>query len=338
MMSAIADLVNRRAFFLGVNTGFVSGNIPDARFLAFYAQRSSPDIHCAIVGNVVVPGGYGSNAVTPSLTNDAVWRDVAAMIGARGSLPGIQLATAWEGYVGVRKFVGAAPARVIAGGRELVAALMPEQITNILNAFDDGASLAVEAGFKHIQVHAAHGYLLSLLVDARINPEALRTLDRLAELGERLRHAQVESSIRISMRTGATAFDTNGSAEFHDAISALPFDYVDLSSGYYNIDKRLIYPARPEVLADRHADSVVIARRHPKRQFILSGQALRHDWSALPANIHLGLCRDLIANPNVLRDTTNGCQNNGKCHYYSRGESHLTCARWMPGTSHLGIE
>jgi NADPH2 dehydrogenase len=36
----------------------------------------------------------------------------------------------------------------------------------------------------------------------------------------------------------------------------------------------------------------------------------------------------LIANPDYLRDKDNGCINAMKCHYYSRGEAHLTCGRW----------
>src|SRR5262249_26142235 len=116
--------------------------------------------------------------------------------------------------------------------------------------------------------------------------------------------------------------------DFQDAIARLPFDYVDLSSGFYSVDKRLIYPARPDVLAARLSDSVALASRHPGRRFILSGRAMRHNWAELPLNMQLGLCRDLIANPKFLQDPTNGCRNHGKCHYFSRGEDRLTCARW----------
>ncbi|MFA5966453.1 MAG: hypothetical protein WC804_20745 [Sphingomonas sp.] len=324
----MANLADRPVFFLGVNTGFVRGGLPDARFVEFYARRSSPRLRCAIVGNVVVPGGYGSNAVTPSITSDAIWGKVASAITGGGSHAGIQLATAWEDYVGSRSFVGAAPTDVITSGRRLVSTMTPTDISKLLNGFDAAADLAMGHGFRHVQLHAAHGYLLSLLIDSRINPGAGFVLSWLWSFAERLAQAGIETSIRISLKTGEPIFDAEGKASFQDTISRLPFTYIDLSSGFYNIDKRLIYPARPQVLAQRREESVAVALRHPQRLFILSGRALSHDWRGLPQNMHLGICRDLIANPDVLSDPRNGCENHGKCHYFSRGESHLTCARW----------
>ncbi|QKC74177.1 hypothetical protein [Mesorhizobium erdmanii] len=328
MTNAIATLSDRRLFFLGVNTGFVTEGRPDQRYLDFYSSRSSPDLHCAIVGNVVVPGGHGSNTVTPALTTESVWADLAASIRAAGSLPGIQLATTWNGYIGLRKFVTAESREFIARARQIVSEMKPERVAAVLDSFDVAADIAVRHGFDHIQIHAAHGYLLSLLVDHRINREATGVFERLTLLAERLRDASVETSIRVSLKTGDSDFDGDGTSDFLDRIARLPFDYVDLSSGFYNIDKRLIYPARPDFLAARLDESLAVGLRHPERSFILSGRALNHDWAGLPSNMHPGLCRDLIANPRFLQEPRDGCQNHNKCHYYSRGESHLTCARW----------
>jgi NADPH2 dehydrogenase len=71
-----------------------------------------------------------------------------------------------------------------------------------------------------------------------------------------------------------------------------------------------------------------VANRHKRSEFIFSGKSLAEVQADLPANIHIGLCRDLIANPDYLRDKGNGCINAMKCHYYSRGETDLTCGRW----------
>lgn len=327
MTLATKNSNDKLVFFVGLNTGLVTDGEPDQRFIDFYRARSSPDLHCAIVGNVVVPGGHGSNSSTPYIGKGPVWARIADAIRSAGSLPGIQLATAWAGYHGARKFLSADGDQVIARARARANSLSPSELDRIMDAFATGATMAVEHGYGHVQVHAAHGYLLSILVDDRINPAADRVLAKLSEIANWLKSSGIECSIRISMKTGEPTFDAEGTAEFHEAVSALPFDFVDLSSGFYNIDKRLIYPSRPDFVEQRLLDSTEVALRHPERYFIISGRMLDRG-DKLPPNAHLGVCRDLIANPRVLYEPSNGCRNHGKCHYYSRGERQVTCPRW----------
>ncbi|WP_369412082.1 hypothetical protein [Hephaestia mangrovi] len=256
---------------------------------------------------------------------------MAAAITEGGSIAGIQLATSWPGYVGTRKFVGNDPGSVIEDARALVEQLGPDGSAAIINAFHEASDVAIGHGYRHVQLHGAHGYLLSLLIDSRINSRSEETLDRLSLLAERLATARVETSLRISLLTGYAAFDAAGAKRFQDSVAALPFDFIDLSSGFYNIDKRLIYPSRPDVIALRHSMSINVARRHPDRKFILSGRAVNAASEALPDNLHLGLCRDLIANPLFLAQPEQGCENRSKCHYFSRREGSLRCARWGDG-------
>lgn len=328
MTDVIARLSDRRIFFLGVNTGYVTDGLPNESYVEFYRRRASPQLHCAIVGNVVVPGGHGSNVSTPTISDSGIWEEVSGAIADRGSIPGLQLATVWPGYTGRRSFVGSNTGQIISEARELVLALGPAGASSILDAFDLGVGIATLKGFRHIQLHGAHGYLLGLLIDSRINVGADAVLDRLSSIGKRLFSEGVESSIRISMRSGDEDFDSDGMEDFLERVSMLPFDYIDLSSGFYNIDKRLIYPSRPDTRAARMSDSCALARRFPARQFIFSGRALLSSLETLPSNLHIGLCRDLIANPNYLNDLDNGCQNRSRCHYYSRGADKLTCALW----------
>lgn len=331
MMNDIAISSDRKIFFLGVNTGFVTDGAPDARYVEFYANRATNQIHCAIVGNVVVPGGYLSNLSTPIITSDSIWATVARTITEHGSLPGVQLATAWEGYLGTRKFVQTVGRDVLAEARQIAADLGADGIDEVLNAFDEGARMAIDHGFRHVQLHGAHGYLLSILIDGRINPSSEEVLERLSCMARWLTTQDIETSIRISMRTGDRGFDAEGTIEFQDRIADLPFDFIDLSSGFYNIDKRLIYPSRPEVIRDRIEESRNAALRSPRRDFICSGRAMLNRPDMLPPNLHIGICRDLIANSNYLNDLSNGCQNRGKCHYFSRGAEHLSCALWERG-------
>lgn len=324
----MVTLTDRRIFFLGVNTGYVTDGMPDARFIEFYRRRSSAKVHSVIVGNVVVPGGHGSNRSTPTISGEKVWTTIASAIRERGSSPGIQISSVWDGYVGARKFVNTKPDQVIEAARKLISELGMTGISKVLNAFYEAAQMAIGHGFDHVQLHGAHGYILSLMIDGRINPYAEMVLDRISLLAEFLSDELIENSIRISIRTGDKNFDAEGGYAFQSRVAALPFDFIDLSSGFYNIDKRLIYPSRPEILTDRLDESLAIATRFPKKDFIFSGRALLNASLSLPSNLHIGLCRDLIANPKYLSELQNGCQNRGKCHYFSRGEDYLSCALW----------
>jgi 2,4-dienoyl-CoA reductase-like NADH-dependent reductase (Old Yellow Enzyme family) len=315
-------------FFVGLNTGYVTDGKSDRRYIDFYSRRSSSALYCAIVGNVVIPGGHPTNLGAPMISGVPEWEAVARAIAERGSLPGIQLSTAWEGYTGIKSFRSPKPGDTIAKSRAVVRGLGRVGIKSVLNALDQASVLATRAGFRHLQVHAAHGYLLNLLVDERLNEHAPEVLDGLAGWARRQSLAGIETSIRISLRTGDVDFDAVGGARFHEKIAELPVDFVDLSSGFYNIDKRLIYPGRPDVLRDRHAETIAVADRFPARRFIMSGRAMLEPRQSLPKNLHIGLCRDLIANPDFLRETDKGCVNSGKCHYFSRGADHIVCARW----------
>lgn len=327
-MSGTVPLSDKLVFFVGLNTGFVTNGEPDERYIDFYRSRSSKELYCVIVGNVVIPGGHASNTSTPTISNSRIWTDVATEISARETLPGIQLATVWEGYHGSRNFRSSDGHKTIAQAKELVRSMSPKDLEQVLDSFEAGAEISWSHGFRHVQIHAAHGYLLSLLVDHRICPYADKVLNRLSLLARNCSDQGIETSIRISLRTGDHSFDDSGRDDFHAAIAMLPFDFIDVSSGFYNIDKQLIYPARPDTLVNRRKETIYLAENFPGRRFIFSGRALMGHNTNLPANVHIGVCRDLIANPRYLTERRNGCTNSGKCHYFSRGEMHISCPRW----------
>jgi 2,4-dienoyl-CoA reductase-like NADH-dependent reductase (Old Yellow Enzyme family) len=114
---------DRLTFFVGVNTGYVANGLPHQHLLEFYRLRSSTELHCVLVGNVVVPGGHSSNPTASVMSDDAIWADLADTIRAAGCVPGIQLCTTWEGYAGARRFREAMSGQAIKQAREVVQAL-----------------------------------------------------------------------------------------------------------------------------------------------------------------------------------------------------------------------
>lgn len=312
---------------MAVNTGFVDNGVLNARGVAFYKERSGHGLHCSIVGNVVIPNGFASNEVCAAISDHQSWSNLAKSISDEGALPGIQLSSAWAGYRGMRGFV-----QHHDGGLkqylEMARSISTKDVRCALDGLHRGTDIAVRAGFRHIQLHAAHGYLFNLLLDQRLSTYFNVAIQEIEKWAVNLASANIESSIRISLWSGAPELDQEGTEGFIDAICSLPVNYVDASAGFYNIDKHLIYPSSAQIITRRVEATLKMATRHPNKRFILSGKSA-HAWDdSLLANVHIGICRDLIANPNFMRDRSNGCRNHMNCHYNSRGERQLMCARW----------
>ena len=130
----------RKYFFVALNTGFVVDRHPDRRCFEFYSARSGNGLHCAIVGNVVIPGGIGTNDNTAEISDDPSWGELAHSITARGAVAGVQLATAWPSYRGMKNFVSRESAQEkIQAQSELV-----QLLENQLRAARDGSELQLE--------------------------------------------------------------------------------------------------------------------------------------------------------------------------------------------------
>lgn len=318
----------RKHFFLAVNTGFVADGLPDARCREFYHARSGNGLHCSIVGNVVTPGGVSSNHVCAQISEAIQWQELAEAITDAGAIAGIQLASAWPAYHGMRKFVAPRKEDAIADYKRVGASISKFDINAAFDGLFRGSELAIRAGYRHIQLHAAHGYLFNILIDPLFSHHTEIAGEKICQWVREVKSMGAETSIRVSMWTGDTSLDQSRDHELMDHFSSFPVDYIDVSAGFYNINKRLIYPATERLRSERVSATLAFAERHPDTQIILSGQSSDARNDALPLNVNIGICRDLIANPNYLNERSRGCKLCMKCHYYSRGELHLTCGKW----------
>jgi 2,4-dienoyl-CoA reductase-like NADH-dependent reductase (Old Yellow Enzyme family) len=183
-------------------------------------------------------------------------RPAAAFVAAQGAIPGIQLAHAGRKASTGRPWEGRGPVGPERGGWEPVApsaqpyddgwlvpqALSEEQAAAIPAAFAAAAERSLAAGFRWIELHAAHGYLLheflSPLSNAREDAWG-GSWERRARLVldvVRAVRATIGEQVPLSVRVSATDWADGGWSDA-DTVRLAPLfgeagaDVVDCSSG-----------------------------------------------------------------------------------------------------------
>lgn len=332
-----------RLLLAPINTGFTVRGRPSYRLLRFHKERSSSAIGISMVGNVAVePSGRTNDRTAVLRARDDIARFavLARAIHRRGSLSGIQVASAPTDLAPTRRWgvpdVEAEGARL----REIIAAYTDEELSVNLRNFVQSISLAKLAGYDVVQVHAAHGYLLSLLLHPYTNKrrghfslyddwfeDFLSTLR--AILGETL------LSIRLSALTGL--MPEKEEIEYFRTLlhrtAKTGVDIIDISAGFYTIERQLIYPGRQwagpiysrwlNVLTTGLPCLIAIAGRYTD---------LRTTTEPLPPNVLVAVGRALIADPHFATKTRNEefdqinyCTLENRCHYFSRNRPALEC-------------
>jgi 2,4-dienoyl-CoA reductase-like NADH-dependent reductase (Old Yellow Enzyme family) len=241
-----------------------------------YSSRDgfASDWHFVHLGSRAV-GGAGlvlteATAVVPegriSPQDLGIWKDehieplarVVRFIHEQGSVAGIQLAHAgrkagtyapWAGHGTVPESEGGWKNNVVApsalaftDGYPMPRALSVEGIQNIVSAFAAAARRACEAGFRVIEIHAAHGYLINEFLSPLSNQ---RTDAYGGSFENRIRILrEIAAAVRGSWPEGAPLFvrisatdwveggwDIQQSVELARRLKELGADLIDCSSG-----------------------------------------------------------------------------------------------------------
>lgn len=193
-----------------------------------------------------------------------IWKDehienlkkITSFIEAQGSVPAIQLAHAGRKASCSEPWNGGTMLQLEEGGWETVGpsaipfsetypmpkALTKEGIKNVVDAFKKAAARSKEAGFKIIEIHAAHGYLvhqfLSPLSNLRTDEyggsfeNRIRLITDIVEAVKEVWPADLPIFVRIS----ATDYVEGGwsveeSITLSNILKILGVDLVDCSSG-----------------------------------------------------------------------------------------------------------
>jgi 2,4-dienoyl-CoA reductase-like NADH-dependent reductase (Old Yellow Enzyme family) len=181
---------------------------------------------------------------------------ITSFIAAQGAVPGIQLAHAGRKASTPRQWLGERTLAEAEGGWKTVAPsaipfgegyatpreLSRSDLTDLLSHFVDATHRAYAAGFKVIEIHMAHGYLLheflSPLTNQR-NDEFGGTLEARMRLPLQVARSVREawpSDLPLFVRISATdwvegGWDLQQSIELSKKLRSIEVDLVDCSSG-----------------------------------------------------------------------------------------------------------
>jgi len=229
------------------------GQVPDQRLFQLYQTWAQGGVGLILTGNVMVdpramtgPGGVvlqkGSD-LAPFKRWAQAARSGGAQVWMQINHPGRQVMAA----MGQPGWAPSEVALDLGKHSHLIAkpqAMTEADITHTIARFADTARLACEAGFTGVQVHAAHGYLLSQF----LSPLANRRTDRWGgTLENRARfllavvqavRAAVPADFCVAVKLNSADFQRGGFDE-KDAqlvvhmLGGLGVDLVELSGGSY---------------------------------------------------------------------------------------------------------
>jgi 2,4-dienoyl-CoA reductase-like NADH-dependent reductase (Old Yellow Enzyme family) len=234
--------------------GMAGGSqLPDERLISLYRRWGSGGAGLLITGNVMVhaealtgPGGIVLDDRAP-LDPFACWAQAGKAGGAamwmQVNHPGRQVQARMPGVVWAPSPVAIELGKHSKRFGQPVA-MTREQIDATVERFARTASLAERAGFDGVEVHAAHGYLLSQFLSPLVNQRSdewggsLENRARLLLDVVRAIRRVVSSSFAVAVKLNSAdfqrgGFDAQDAARVIAMLEPLGVDLVELSGGSY---------------------------------------------------------------------------------------------------------
>ncbi len=248
-----ATLPNRLAKAAMEENMAVMGHLPGEHIFQLYKTWSSGGTGLLITGNVMVdhramtgPGGIALEANTP-LKPFKKWAEAGTENGSKIWMqinhPGRQVYAAMGGQV-----LSPSDIALNMGKHSKLfgkpSPMTETEILTLIQRFVTTASRAVEAGFNGIQIHAAHGYLLSQFLSPLTNKRSDRwggSLENRARLLFDIVKAikqTLPENIAVAVKLNSAdfqrgGFDSKDALTVVKALGDLNVDLVELSGGSY---------------------------------------------------------------------------------------------------------
>ena len=235
-------------------------NNPGGAYINLFARWGESGAALLITGNTPVDRRHlehAKNIVLDEQTDMARMKEVAAAAKSGGAKILVQLAHAGRqtpAAVNPRPIsISDIPLALPGYGKPQAAG--EKEISAIIGKFSRAAALAKEAGFDGVEIHAAHGYLLSSALSPKINTRtdhwggSLENRARLALSVIRAVRAATDDSFIIAAKLNSSDFQKGGFSH-EDSIAAARMlekesvDFVEISGG--NFEAPVSYQHTPK--------------------------------------------------------------------------------------------
>jgi len=183
------------------------------------AELARGEVGLVITGHAHVSREGQAGARQMGVYSDAMidgLKRVSSVVHENGGLVAIQLAHAGNRGKGKNEFAALGPSDLFIEGEKKASAMTVADIRRTVQAFGDAAVRSVKAGFDAIQIHSAHGYLLSQFLSPSYNKRDDNyggTLDNralfLLEVYEEIR-SRVGKAFPVMVKINSEDFLTNG--------------------------------------------------------------------------------------------------------------------------------
>ncbi|MGJ7416143.1 NADH:flavin oxidoreductase/NADH oxidase family protein [Streptomyces cinereoruber] len=229
------------------------GQLPDERLFTLYRRWAAGGTGLLITGNVMVhaealtgPGGVVLDEHAP-LEPFTAWakagKSGGGAIWMQINHPGRQVASDMPGVVWGPTDIGVSLGRH-SGRFGRPTAMTPRQIEETVARYAVTARRAEEAGFDGVEVHAAHGYLLSQFLSPLVNKRtdqwggSLENRARMLLDIVRAVRAAVSPSFAVAVKLNSAdfqrgGFDADDARQVIGMLEPLGVDLVELSGGSY---------------------------------------------------------------------------------------------------------
>jgi 2,4-dienoyl-CoA reductase-like NADH-dependent reductase (Old Yellow Enzyme family) len=149
----------------------LDGKVND-RMLSCMAELLLGEVGLIITGHAYVTREGQAGSRQTGIYSDAMidgLKRVTSTVHEKGGVVAVQLAHAGKNGIGKDDDAPLGPSDVFEEGIKKASAMTVDEIERTIKAFGDAAQRSVKSGFDAVQIHAAHGYMLSQFLSPYYN-------------------------------------------------------------------------------------------------------------------------------------------------------------------------